>query len=73
MKEKRKVSNKREKKIHNLTLTFESWSLRKTAKESKVSKVTARKTRILREEKGVLAVLQPDIGKRPSEKTKYCS
>ena len=59
----------REKKIHNLTLTFESWSLRKTAKESKVSKATAQKTRILREEKGVLAVLQPDIGKRPSEKT----
>ena len=48
MKEKLKVSNKREKtKI--LTLTPESWSLRKTAKEFEVSKATAQKARILRE------------------------
>ena len=68
MKEKLKVSNKREK-IQILTLTPESWSLRKTAKEFKVSKATARKARILREEKGILAVPQPVIEKRLSEKT----
>ena len=38
-------------------------------KEFKVSKATAQKTRILREEKGILAVPQPVIGKRLSEKT----
>ena len=68
MKEKLKVSNKREK-IQILTLIPESWSLRKTAKELKVSKATARKARILREEKGILVVPQPVIGKRLSEKT----
>ena len=68
MKEKLKVSNKREK-IHILTLAPEYWSLQKTAKEFKVSKATARKARILREEKGILAVTQPVIGKRLSEKT----
>ena len=68
MKEKLKVSNKREK-IQILTLTPESWSLRKTAKEFKVSKATARKARILREEKGILVVPQPVIEKRLSEKT----
>ena len=36
-------------------------------KEFKVSKATAQKTRILREEKGILAVPQPVIGKRVSE------
>ena len=65
---KLKVSNKREK-INILTLTPESWSLRKTARGFKVSKTTARKARILREEKGILAVPQPVIGKRLSEKT----
>ena len=40
MKEKLKVSNKREK-IQILTLTPESWSLQKTMKEFKVSKATA--------------------------------
>ena len=40
MKEKLKVSIKREK-IQILTLTLESWSLQKTAKEFKVSKATA--------------------------------
>ena len=68
MKEKLKVSNKREK-IQILTLTPESWSLRKTAKIFKVSKATARKATILREGKGNLAVPQPVIGKRLSEKT----
>ena len=69
MKEKLKVSNKREK-IQILILTTESWSLRKTATEFKFSKATARKDRILREqEKGILAVPQPVIGKRLSEKT----
>ena len=68
MKEKLKASNKREK-IQILTLTPESWSLRKTAKEFKVSKATARKARILRDEKGILAVPQPVTGKRLSEKT----
>ena len=69
MKEKLKVSNKREK-IQILTLTPESWSLRKTAKEFKVSKATDRKARILREEeKGILAVPQPVIGKRLGETT----
>ena len=68
MKEKLKVSNKREK-IQILTLIPESWSLRKTAKEFKVSKATARKARILREEKGILDVPQPVIEKRLSEKT----
>ena len=68
MKEKLKVSNKREK-IQILNLTPESWSLRKTAKEFKVSKATARKARILRKEKGILAVPQPVIRKRLSEKT----
>ena len=48
MKEKLKVSNKREK-IQILILTTESWSLRKTATEFKFSKATARKDRILRE------------------------
>ena len=47
MKEKLKVSNKTEK-IQILPLTPESWSLRKTAKEFKISKVTAQKARILR-------------------------
>ena len=50
-------------------MTPESWSLWKTAKECKDSKVTARKARILREEKSILAVPQPIIGKRGSEKT----
>ena len=68
MKEKLKVSNKREK-IQILTLKPESWSLLKTAKEFKVFKATARKARILREEKFILAVPQPVIGKRLSEKT----
>ena len=68
MKEKLKASNKREK-IQILTLTPESWSLRKTAKEFKVSKATARKARILRDEKVILALPQPVIGKRLSEKT----
>ena len=68
MKEKLKVSNKREK-IQILTLTPESSSQRKTAKEFKVSKATAQKARILREEKVILAVPQPVIGKRLSEKT----
>ena len=68
MKEKLKVSNKREKtKI--LTLTPESWSLRKTAKEFEVSKATAQKAKILREEKGILAVPQSIIRKRLIEKT----
>ena len=40
MKEKLKFSIKREK-IQILTLTPESWSLQKTAKEFKVSKATA--------------------------------
>ena len=53
IKEKLNVSNKREK-IQILTLKPESWSLRKTAKEFKVSKATARKARILREEEGIL-------------------
>ena len=35
----------------------------------KVSKAAARKARILREDKGILAVPQPVIGKRLSEKT----
>ena len=47
MKEKLKVSNKTEK-IQILPLTPQSWSLRKTAKEFKISKVTAQKARILR-------------------------
>ena len=38
-------------------------------KEFEVSKATARKARILREEKGILAVPQPVIEKRLSEKT----
>ena len=59
----------RERKIQILILTPESWSLRKTAKEFKVSKATARKARILTEEKGILAVPQPAIGKRLSKKT----
>ena len=68
MKRKVKVSNNREKK-QILTLTPESWSLRKVTKEFKVSKATARMARILREEKGISAVTQPVIGKRLSEKT----
>ena len=52
IKQKLKVSNKREN-IQILTLTPESWSLPKTAKEFKVSKATAQKARILREEKGI--------------------
>ena len=47
MKEKLKVSNKTEK-IQILPLTPESWSLRKTVKEFKISKVTAQKARTLR-------------------------
>ena len=39
-----------------------------TAKEFKVSKATAQKARLLKEEKDILAVPQPVIGKRPSEK-----
>ena len=67
MKEKLKLSHKREK-IKILTLTTESWSLQKTAEKFKVSKATARKARILREEKVILALPQPVIGKRLSEK-----
>ena len=67
MKEKLKASNKREK-TQILTPTPESWSLRKAAKEFKVSKTTTRKARILRGEKDILAVPQPVIGKRLSEK-----
>ena len=67
MKEKLKASNKREK-IQILTPTPESWSLRKAAKEFKVSKTTARKAWILRGEKDILAVPQPVIGNRLSEK-----
>ena len=55
--------------IQILTLTPESWSFRETVKEFEVSKATARKARILREEKGILAVPQPVIEKRLSEKT----
>ena len=55
--------------IQILTLTQESWSLQKTVKEFRVSKVKAQKARILREEKGILAVPQPVIEKRLSEKT----
>ena len=43
--------------------------MQKTAKEFKVSRTTARKTRILREGKGILVVPQPVIGNRLSEKT----
>ena len=68
MKEKFKISNKREK-IQISTLTPESWTLQKKAKEFKVSKATARKARILRKEKGILAVPKPVIRKKPSEKT----
>ena len=68
MREKLKVSKKR-KKIQILTLTPESWSLQKTAKEFKLSNTTAQKTRILRKAKGTLDVRQPVIGKRLSEKT----
>ena len=49
---KKNLSNKR-RKIQILTLTPKPWSLRKTAKEFKVSKTTARKARILREEKDI--------------------
>ena len=66
MKEKLKVLRE---KIQILTLTPKSWSLQKMTKEFKVSKATAPKARILREEKGILAVPQPVIGKRLSEKT----
>ena len=38
-------------------------------KEFKVSKATAQKAGISREEKGILAVPQPVIGKRLREKT----
>ena len=55
--------------IQILTLTPESWSFRETVKEFEVSKATASKARILREEKGILAVPQPVIEKRLSEKT----
>ena len=65
MKEKLKVANKREK-IQILTLTPKSWSLQKTAN---VSKAIARKARILRKEKGILAVMLYVIGNRLSEKT----
>ena len=41
---------------------------KKTAKELKVSKATARKVSILAEKKGILAAPQPVIGKRLSEK-----
>ena len=67
MKEKLKVSNKREK-IQILTLTPASWSLRKSER-FRSFKATTRKGRISREEKGILAVLQPVIGKRLSKKT----
>ena len=65
----KKLSYKIREKIQILILTPESGSLRKTAKEFKVSKATARKARIIREEKGILAVPQPVIGERMSEKT----
>ena len=68
MKEKFKLSNNREK-IQILTLIPDSWSLRKTAKEFHVSKATAQKARRLREEKGILEMPQPVIGKTLDEAT----
>ena len=68
VKEKLKESNKREK-IQILILTPESWSLRKTEKEFNVSKATAQKARILREQNSILAVPLPVLGKKLSEKT----
>ena len=65
---KKKLSYKIREKIQILILSPDSGSLRKTAKEFKVSKATAWKARMLREEKGILAVPQPLIGKRLSEK-----
>ena len=68
VKEKLKESNKREK-IQILILTPESWSLRKTEKEFNVSKATAQKARILREQNSIFAVPLPVLGKKPREKT----
>ena len=63
MKEKMLISNKRQK-IQILTLTPESWSLRKTAKEFHVSKTTAQKARKLREEKGIIEIPPAAVGKK---------
>eukprot|EP00112_Aurelia_sp_Birch-Aquarium-sp1_P009177 Seg2032.1 transcript_id=Seg2032.1/GoldUCD/mRNA.D3Y31 product="hypothetical protein" protein_id=Seg2032.1/GoldUCD/D3Y31 len=53
MKEKLKTSNRR-RKIQILTLTPNSWSLRKAADVFKVSKSTIQKARNLKAEKGIL-------------------
>ena len=58
MKEKVKASTRR-RKIQILTLTPESWSIRKAAKEFQVSKKTIQKARKLKEEKGIMAL--PDL------------
>ena len=59
----------RQEKIQILTLTAESWSSQKPVKGFQVSKTTAGKARKLREVKDILAVPQPVIENRLSEKT----
>ena len=55
MKNKMKCATRR-KKIQILTIAPRSWSLRKAAKEFKVSKTTFQKARNLRDENGILAM-----------------
>jgi transposase len=55
MKEKLKSSN-RHQKIQILTLTPDSWSLRKASQEFNVSKSTITKARKMRNDKGILEI-----------------
>ena len=62
MKEKLKVANRRQR-IQILTLTPNSWTLRKAAQEFKVSKATIQKARLLKKEKGIIAMPDEIRGK----------
>ena len=55
MKEKLKLANRREK-IQILTLTPKSWSVRRAAEEFNVSKSAIQKSRLLKANKGIIAI-----------------
>ena len=61
MKEKLKVSEEKQK-LQILTLTPDSWSVRKAAEVSKTSKSTIQQAKLLKAEKCIAG--QPDMKKR---------
>ena len=64
MNEKLKVSNQKQK-LQILTLTPDSWSVRKAAEFFKVSKSTIQKAKLLKSGKGIAGY--PDMKKRNTE------